>query len=525
MGLPRSSAARGLPRSTIARMLSSAWPPRPRSARAAVLVPGTRLLHNPGMGSSTWTTARGPVEHDAVVVHVHGEDDDALRIVAELAAAAGDAHERRVCLTPASSWRDRHKAAARLLERQRASASPKPLVIVDPDALPGRPDAGDARWDDRSFSVPRHQVRALLLAHATSTENVTFVRPRPEHELTSELGAGGILPADEPEDALGDIMPFARPLARWLIGRETLTERSLSHWVQTLEEPALTDLVVGAAYESLSSEARAALARLAVLRGPQRLNGVAGPFALDDGEGALSLARSAVMELRTAGWLQPAVGAGVELPNALRSFASARARLMLDLEPVHRAVATLALPELERRSVPEVVEAHHHAIAGGDPELALRTGRYFVNDLRRLAFELSTREEDYAAAAELYRAIIAEDDADAYAHEYLAYNLHQAAKGAPSDEVLAHYDRARQLERDNPLFIGRWLACRASRGENVTTELKKYIRRFNQTHGSEAVSYLAKTPLLVMRREHRAEVARGWGRLLERIPELRSLLG
>lgn len=477
------------------------------------------------MATSTWTTARGPVDREAVVVHVHGDDDDALRIVAELTAAVGDDADKQVGLSPQSSWSARRKAAARALERRLTSSPARPLVIVDPDALPSAvPRAGDARWDDRTFLLARHQLRSLLLNHAASTEGVTFVRPRPERQLTSDLGAVGVLASEESDEPLPDIMPFARPLARGLIQRGTITEHSLSHWVQTLEEPELSQLVVDAAYEALSSGARAALGRLALLRGPQALNGVAGPFTLDGERAVLSLNRSAVNELRVTGWLQPAVGRGFEVPNALRTFACTRARLTTELRPIHREIAATALPELDRAGVREAIEAHHHAIDAGDVALALETGRYFVNDLRRLAFELSTRDEAFEAAASVYRAILACDGTDAYAHEYLAYNLHRAT-GEPSDEVLEHYDRARLLERDNPLFTGRWLACRVSRGENVTTELKKYIRRFNQQLGPEAVSYLAKPPLLAMRLEQRRNVAREWGRLLERIPELRDLLG
>jgi hypothetical protein len=466
----------------------------------------------------------------AVVVHVHGEDDDALRIVAELAAAlVSPAATTSKCLVPSSSWEERQREAAQLLSRERTAAG-RTLVVVDPDDLPNETSSLDdeARWDDRAFVKARHAVRQMLVQHAAQGGNVVFVRSRPTLEVTAELEALGIGSDEDDEDPLADLMPFVRPLARWLLMTGVLDDAALKHWIRTTDEPDLSDLVVHAAWESITSVARAALDRLAVLRGPQALNGVAGPFAIDDSDAPLSVSRRAVDELIASGWLQtPPTGSGRELPNALRRFLMPRLRLTGDPEPLHAAIVQKALPHQATMTVPQATEVHHHAVDSGSTDLALRTATFFVNDLRRLAYRLSTAEERYADAAKIYRTIVENDPKDAYAHQYLAYNLHKAnggAKLAASDEVLRHYECAKSLEPTNPLFVGRWLACRAGRGENVTTELKRQIRRFRINHGKNAVSFLARTPLSQMPRDQRNEVAREWRWLLQQDEHLRALL-
>jgi tetratricopeptide (TPR) repeat protein len=461
-------------------------------------------------------------------VHIYGEDDDALRIAAEIAAGLGSCEREaaQTCLAPESSWSQRHKAVKHLLDERRGDRATRPFLVVDLDALPASvPEQGDELWDDRSFLVARSSIRALLLTHACSTENVIFVRTRPERRLTNELDARGIVCADDTEDDPADIMPFTRPLARWLLDRGRISQAALGHWVRTIDEPELSQLVVEAAYESLTQEDRATLGRLAVLRGPQPINGAAGPFKLGDSAGTLALPRAQVEALRTAGWLQSAVGRdGFVLPNAVRKFVGLREQLTSDLRTDHLEIAKAGFSRIDRAGVSEAIETHHHAIASGNSDLAIRTGRHFLNDLRRLAFDLSAHGEEYAKAAKLYQAILERDSKDAYAHEYLAYNLQMMNPEAqPTDEILDHYDTARRIERGNPLFLGRWLACRASRGENVATELKRLIRRFHP-QGLDAVSFLARTPLRKMAPEHRDEVAREFRWLLERDPDLRKLL-
>lgn len=487
------------------------------------------------MGESTWTTTDDVSSREAIVLHVYGDDDDALRLAAQLGAAAtSDEDAKETCLAARSSWSDRHRAVAELLDQRRASDKPRPLVVVDPDLLPADlPADGEARWDDRRFLVARRQVYGLLISHAASTGGVTFVRPRPQPELTSELSAAGIGYTDEPGPPLNDgashVMPFAQRLARRLVERDVVTEAALVHWVQTTAEPQLSRLVVDAAFEALPSDARAALLQLAVLRGPQPLNGVAGPFTLDGGSELLSLAETAVEALVEAGWLQESGANQIALPSALRAFALRRAKLESDLRPLHARIAAAGIAAADDDEatsasvVAKAIEVHHHAIRSGAAKLALDTARYFVNDVRSLAYELSA-EGEYGQAAQLYRAVLDVDPMDAYAHEYYAFNLDKSKQGPPGDEVLAHYDRACQLERDNPLFMGRWLACRVSRGDNVVAELKRYLRSFNQRLGLPAVSYVARAPLTAMGREHRDQVALDWRWLLERDDVLRELL-
>ena len=475
--------------------------------------------------NSSWVTRPPADAPGALVVHVHGDDDDALRIAAELADGLGEPHDAAaVCLTPGSPWRDREAAVRGLLDAREKNPRRRMLVLVDVDALPV--EVGE-RWDDRTFAVPRRRMRELLLAHVTATGNALLVRTRPDPRLTDELATAGIR-ATEADDVIADLVPAIRPLARALVDRGVVGEHALRHWIHTLDTEPLTRLVLDAAYDALPVPARDALDRLAVLRGPQPLNGVAGPFTLG-GSDALGLERAAVDAVREWGWLHPAPG-GFYLPALLREHVEPRARLACDLAVLHHEIAVRAAPSIDTRPVPQSVEIHRHAVESGDVTLAASTARHFANDLRRLAFDLGTRAGKRADAAAVYRRIVELDDQDAYAHEYLAYNLDQHAQRsmaprAPSDEILAHYETAKRLEPENPLFVGRWLACRARRGENVAPELRRYVVRFNRSSGVSAVSYLARTPLQQMSPEQRKEVARDEVRwILERDADLRALL-
>jgi hypothetical protein len=213
------------------------------------------------------------------------------------------------------------------------------------------------------------------------------------------------------------------------------------------------------------------------------------------------------------------------MANALRHTLLARASITQSdrMLTEHRWLATR-----QPKNVNEKVETHYHAIESLDRTLAEQTAWYYGADLRRIAFDLSKNQQQYPQAADIYRTILRDFDAeDAYAWEYLGFNLAYAYEGKeiPSslrDEIREAYAKASRLDSDNPLYKGRELAFRAQLGERVRTDFQRYLRRFRQM-GDEAVSYLAKPILVVMSYADRRELAHEkWADVLTSHPELRG---
>lgn len=95
-----------------------------------------------------------------------------------------------------------------------------------------------------------------------------------------------------------------------------------------------------------------------------------------------------------------------------------------------------------------------------------------------LANELSRDQGDYAAAAELFRQLTQRFDAtDAYACEYLAYNLARTPD-FDREEVRGAYRKAHELEPNNALYHGRWIGFRAELGEESRPEVDRALVRY-----------------------------------------------
>lgn len=293
------------------------------------------------------------------------------------------------------------------------------------------------------------------------------------------------------------------------------------------------------AYDSLSGVALAALERLSVLRGPQGLNGAAGPFIVrEDDLGAHALPRRAISELVDGGWLGLGKGSTGDrhfvLAEGVRRRVYERAAMVDDIavREQHRWLA-----ERGGDTVPEQVEAHHHAISCEDEQLALATAKYYGADLRLLARSLSEQAaggepEKYLRAAALYAAIVERYDRDdAYAWEYRAYNLalYHRRRGEPippavEAEIRRCYAMACKLDEDNALYCGRELGFRASLGEDVTGEFRRHMYRFRRLGQWREVRFASPVLERLPSLADRLHLAAPWLAELKRDEKLRGLL-
>jgi hypothetical protein len=114
--------------------------------------------------------------------------------------------------------------------------------------------------------------------------------------------------------------------------------------------------------------------------------------------------------------------------------------------------------QFAERTVEEKIEVHHHAARAGDLTRVRETADFFGLELRALATKISVVEHDYEGAAKLFRDLVEQfDKTDAYAWEYLGFNLARADKKAKQvrkhdDEILRAYREAHTLDKKNPLY-------------------------------------------------------------------------
>ena len=428
-------------------------------------------------------------------VTVYGEPDDHLRLTVLVANALArfEPEAAAVCRRAEKNpWSQRFDAFKQLLRIAdlRAARAERPLVRVrDVDALPERQPGGAVRWNDRDFAFERSHLRDAL-----------------EHE--------GSIVATDREDPSPDDAPVIeryaralRPIARWALAESLLDEHSLRSYLR-LGSP---EHVLDVAWDALRPSTQHAAVRLSALRADQRLNGVFGPIPLQ-GDGAArtmaptldSIPRSAVDELCEAGMLivSPMSTQRVEFPRVVREFLRRHATALApeELRADHQriALATQAVSDAA------TIECHHHAVLASDTRLALETATFYGSDLRTIGTEASLGGR-YDDAVKVFRAIVDDFDArDAYAWEYLGYNLWWPHRWNLSRMPEASRDEARRaLERacvvdvrseKNPLFRGRLLGFRGALGEDIADEFHRWLavfgRRFHRA--PERLSWFVK---------------------------------
>jgi tetratricopeptide (TPR) repeat protein len=184
---------------------------------------------------------------------------------------------------------------------------------------------------------------------------------------------------------------------------------------------------------------------------------------------------------------------------------------------------------------PDDDQIERHAARSGDVAKAKQTARFFGVELRSMATRLSRAERRYQDAADLFRHVVENFDADdAYAWEYLGYNLARAdaeanASGRNEKEILEAYREAHRLTPRNPLYIGRLLGYRAEHGHPIESEFIRYMALFVRDFAPEwePVSWFAKPVFAGLKRARRldesARLAERWRGELERaVPRVLS---
>ncbi len=461
--------------------------------------PSKIVVGRPRLGS--------PTEH----VFAFGHTDYAPRLVASLAARilklvpdGSDAAKNAVrCLSPRTPWRDRLRALESALLDVTDRDEPV-FTLWDADAL--------ASYERERFDVERASLlrRDLYDVVRRSAQGGGWVLVRSARTATTTLDEldlvreVGVVPDQQTRpEAVERFAPECQPMAAWLVQKGIVQVRDLNLIKDTVADPDAHIAIL--VYQELPAAIRDAAKVLSVLRAPQQLNGSFGPIAFVSDGGAVSanaVPSAARDALKGCGIIQPTGVPGEwRMPRVVREQLYPLARMTLPelVEQRHRREAALGAVQLA--SVDCSVEAHHHAVSAGDVELAKKTARYYGSELAEVARRLSKdaqqatgaeRKALFLQAASVYRYIVEQfDGTDAYAWEYLGYNLARA--GESDQEVLDAYKKAHRALPRNPLYHGRWLGYRARRGEDVEAEIVDGITKYAQEDPvREPVSYFTK---------------------------------
>ncbi len=448
----------------------------------------------------------------------YGDRDDPQRLVVLLAEhlARISAHDTaitnktQICLDPRASWTKRHTALGDALNLAAEQQAERFIALADIDALAPR-ETED--WNaDRSVSMRRDIYKLVL--EAIERGGWLVFRTCPRKSVSPELARREVTvtyaepPASAQLEEAKSFAPEVRPIAAWLVRRGVLSPRDLSRVVADVED--FDAHVVDLAYDALPPFARDAGKLLGAVRPPQHVNGAFGAFAYASGAPtAVSIPRPAMEALRASELLQPgAEPSTLRMPRLVRDVLRRFAHLGMS-GPLSQLHDNLAARPIDAEDTAGQLEIHHHAVLAGNVERAKTTARFYGTELRELARQLSfegRREKNrakFTKAADLFTYVLDHfDPNDAYAWEYKGYNL--ALTNAPDqrDNILHAYERAHHLWPQNPLYHGRWLGFRGQLGEDVASEVMRWIDRYVDQYGDneQAVSYFAETALTGLRR-------------------------
>lgn len=460
-----------------------------------------------------------------------------MLFASKLAGTDAQHEAAQTCMQPRMRWADRLAALTQLLEAARDRGVV--LALIDPDALRSNDSRPQQRWEDRTFASERAELLSALISTARKGGWV-ILRPTPSPEVTKELR--GMPDEEGPDDvqlasntpnrltsAWPAVPPAVRPILKWLLAERVLSAVSAARLIEAVLPADPTPAILDTAYDHLPSTVRATAQRLSALRPPVVRNGVLGPFSW--GTGPEDIPRADVEVLVQAGFIQPSPvvegHARWHMPNPVRRFLYLRAEVAKpeELEKEHGWLATQpsAGDDVEARS-----ELHHHAVQSGDVERAEQSATFYGSDLRALAYKLSRRaqsldeparrRQEFERASNLFGTITTRfDESDAYAWEYMAFNLARAYPKPSPDiggRIRKGYQTAFDLEPDNLLYHGRLLGYRARCGEDVRTEIKSSLSRYLATYrDSAAVSWFARSAIDGLRASRfKAEATRLIGR-------------
>ncbi|MEZ4239257.1 MAG: hypothetical protein R3F59_24505 [Myxococcota bacterium] len=516
------------------------------------------------------TTAR-------VRVDLYGDSDDHVRAAADLARQAvstpaeGDLAS---CLDPRTPWADRAEAL-----RAGLPALPGPVEVRDPDALLSSPalDAGDTdspTWDDHLDQRPRRIFLDVLLDVVARCPSWTLVRTSRDPRLSEPLRDRQIRAnIAEPGQSINDLQlslnqvdPVCVPIARALVHDEVLSVQAVRRMVDAGGPAAGLDLVA-VAVDTVLPRQRTLLRRLASLRDEQDVNGVVGPFSWAPSTGDHAVEPADFDRLVRRG-LVVRVGSRWRVPRQVREQVELQARAL-------DADGTRALHGWLARWRPESSpERHHHAVNAEDLDLAAATLPGYASHIKWLGYTWSRRaavltmperQRLFLQAAEAYRTVVRHDVEDAYAWEYLGYNLARAWEvvregdgagdgfgwgsgagagsgagwgdgsgyggggwdaGPHAAEIERAFTTACNLDPDNPLYRGRWLAW--THRPDLVPKFGQWLATFDQLSGESGIRWFADPVLrgLLRRRDRFAlhEIDRRFGTVLRRSSRLAALL-
>jgi hypothetical protein len=413
-------------------------------------------------------------------------------------------------LEPRATWKQRVA-----LLRDALNALPDSdhfATLWDVDALvpSGRED-----FDDDRTQTQRAQLLNAL-APSIDRGGWVLVRTNPQPSSPDLASLDADLEIDDATVLPAEYEPFApecRGIAQWLVRSEALRSTDLAEIVRTVKD--FNTHIVRLAIDVLPRHIRESLALAAsVLRAPQHVNGAFGPLAWGDAgkkPTPQAMPRNAFAVLVEGGFLQK-----IDSEGHWRFVRSVRS----EAKVVSQLVAQENVRSLERRLATEVgiaspledkLEAHFHAVRLGDVELATKTASLYGSELRELAIQLSREEHRYLEAARLFEHIVTRfDETDAYAWEYLGFNLALVEDSSVYPKVLHAYEQAHKHWPENPLYHGRLLGFHAQLGAKVDSDIVRAMGHYVQAYGDEreGVSHFAKTAIMGLVRANQRERAR-----------------
>lgn len=495
---------------------------------------------------ATTTGLPAPVQGH-MSLYAYGDPDDHLRLCAILAQELGGLvsgslkSDADACLDPTNSWRARLAALTSLLQDVPVARLNGQIVLVDIDALSTGSIDNITRWEDSYFKAARAELMQTLIA-AARRGAWHLVRPAPESSVSALIEDAGIPLHRASEPIRSDVTDIPRPRALqpevrqlfdWLLAREVLTQTSAQDLADIMQAETLSLHLVTLVYDSLRPSIRKVANRLAVLRPPQSINGHYGPFPISNsGAPGDAIPRTAFVELVACGFLQR-VSATTQMycmPRSVRQTLTSTAETLVD-PAIHQEHAHLSDGATDRKQIERSIEIHHHAIQAGNASRAAETALFYVSDLRPLGVALS-RQSKWMDAAGIFEAIVSQDVGDAYAWEYLGYNLARAnyhkLDGKAVDRVIDAFSQAVKLEPHNPLFSGRLLGMRAELGQDVFPDFGRQLAEFYQLYGEDGMTFFAEAVINGFRRGRRDEDLRAlrtrWKSILLQSARLSRLL-
>ncbi|HEX4419727.1 MAG TPA: hypothetical protein VH165_17560, partial [Kofleriaceae bacterium] len=382
------------------------------------------------------------------MLEAFGDPDDHLRLSTLIAAVVTKDEVVTKTLDPAAaatlrgvarrltddrgprSWRERRTDFIDVTRLMPAGT----VVLRDPDAFAETYTFDNsADWDDETLYRERGEFFETLM-EPIARGAIELERTAPDPRFSKRLANAAVSVRDahgDPTDPYTSLVgPDAHGALGWLLRKKHLAEDAVDELIEDGVGPELDRHLLLVTYDHLLPATRAAAYRLAVLRGEQALNGAIGPFPVQAKPAANAVTRAQVEDLLSCGFLRRTTPEGrVRMPRIVRDVVLARADAE-DPDAVvedHKA-AFVHLEQLDKPShIASMIECHHHAVHGLLIEQAIATARFYATDLRELAIRLSRREQWNDAAA-VYRKIVKLDRADAYAWEYLGYNLVRAQR-------------------------------------------------------------------------------------------------